>query len=173
VWATLALAATRTSSIKLGPGVLVPSLRHPMVNAAAIAQLAQLAPGRVQVAVGAGFTGRMTLGQRSLPWTKVREYVEVLTALLKGGTPQWEGAAIRMMHPDGFAPARPIDVPLLLGADGPKGDAAARDLADGIFTARHAGASVGVQCSCSARCWETARIRGQTGCWMPPATPAQ
>ncbi|HEX9258262.1 MAG TPA: LLM class flavin-dependent oxidoreductase [Acidimicrobiales bacterium] len=134
VWATLALAASRTSTIKLGPGVLVPSLRHPMVNAAAIGQLALLAPGRVQVAVGAGFTGRMTLGQRSLPWAVVREYVQVLQALLAGETAQWEGASIRMMHPDGFASARPLKLPLLLGADGPKGDAAARDLADGIFT---------------------------------------
>jgi 5,10-methylenetetrahydromethanopterin reductase len=37
VWMTLALAAERTERIGLGPGVLVPSLRHPMVNAAATA----------------------------------------------------------------------------------------------------------------------------------------
>lgn len=46
VWMTLALAAERTERIGLGPGVLVPSLRHPMVNAAATATLAALAPGR-------------------------------------------------------------------------------------------------------------------------------
>ena len=34
VWMMLALAAQRTERIGLGPGVLVPSLRHPMVNAA-------------------------------------------------------------------------------------------------------------------------------------------
>ena len=34
VWMSLALAAVRTKRIGLGPGVLVPSLRHPMVNAA-------------------------------------------------------------------------------------------------------------------------------------------
>ena len=45
VWVTLALAAERTERIGLGPGVLVPSLRHPMVNAAATANLAALAPG--------------------------------------------------------------------------------------------------------------------------------
>jgi 5,10-methylenetetrahydromethanopterin reductase len=68
VWMALAVAAERTSSIGLGPAVLIPSLRHPMVNAAAIAHLADLAPGRVAAAVGAGFTGRYTMGQPPMKW---------------------------------------------------------------------------------------------------------
>ena len=56
VWMVLSRCAERTSRIGLGPGVLVPSLRHPMVNAAAIAELVDQAPGRVVVAVGSGFT---------------------------------------------------------------------------------------------------------------------
>jgi 5,10-methylenetetrahydromethanopterin reductase len=62
VWMILNRCAERTSRIGLGPGVLVPSLRHPMVNAAAIAELTSQAPGRVAVAIGSGFTGRMALG---------------------------------------------------------------------------------------------------------------
>ena len=46
VWMVLSRCAERTSRIGLGPGVLVPSLRHPMVNAAAIAELVNQAPGR-------------------------------------------------------------------------------------------------------------------------------
>src|SRR3954464_3041145 len=61
-------AAHRTERIGLGPGVLVPSLRHPMVNAAATANLAALAPGRVAVAFGTGFTGRRAMGYRAIPW---------------------------------------------------------------------------------------------------------
>lgn len=133
VWASLALAAVRTSSIGLGPGVLIPSLRHPMANAAAIAHLAHLAPGRLAVAIGSGFTGRMTLGQKPLSWKFVRHYVETVQALLRGETVEWEGALIQMMHPDGFAPARPITVPMILGVGGAKGAAAAADLADGMF----------------------------------------
>src|SRR3954454_17531437 len=68
VWMMLALAAERTERIGLGPGVLVPSLRHPMVNAAATAALAALAPGRVEVAFGTGFTGRRAMGYGALPW---------------------------------------------------------------------------------------------------------
>ena len=36
-WMVLALAAGRTRAIGLGPASLVPSLRHPMVTAAALA----------------------------------------------------------------------------------------------------------------------------------------
>ena len=55
VWVQLCRAAERTQRIGLGPGVLVPSLRHPMVNAAAISTLAHLAgEARVAIADGAG-----------------------------------------------------------------------------------------------------------------------
>ena len=135
VWMTLALAATRTERIGLGPAVLVPNLRHPMTNAAAIATLVGLAPGRVAVAIGSGFTGRFTLGQKPLRWADVQSYVEALRGLLRGEAVEWEGAPIQMLHPDGFAPPRPIDVPIYIGAEGPKGTAVAHAAGDGIFAA--------------------------------------
>ncbi len=135
VWMALALAAERTSTIGLGPGVLVPSLRHPMTNAAAIATLAALAPGRVAVAVGSGFTGRYTLGKRPLKWAVVEEYVTALRALLRGETVQWDGAQVRMLHTDGFVADHPVDVEVLIGADGPKGTAVAERVGDGVFAA--------------------------------------
>jgi 5,10-methylenetetrahydromethanopterin reductase len=57
-----------------------------------------------------------------------------------------------MMHPDGHAPQRPIDIPLLISALGPKGIDVATELADGLFTvngqtryaARFAWAALGV-----------------------------
>jgi 5,10-methylenetetrahydromethanopterin reductase len=68
VWVQLCGAAERTDRIGLGPAVLVPSNRHPMTNAAAIATLVELAgEKRVTVAVGSGFTGRMAMGQRLSP----------------------------------------------------------------------------------------------------------
>lgn len=135
VWMILTRCAERTSRIGLGPGVLVPSLRHPMVNAAAIAELADQAPGRVAVAIGSGFTGRFSLGKRSLPWKQVAEYVRCLKSLLAGETAVWDGAKIRMMQPSGYGAARPVDVPILIAADGPKGLAVAAELGDGVFSA--------------------------------------
>jgi 5,10-methylenetetrahydromethanopterin reductase len=135
VWMVLSRCAERTSRIGLGPGVLVPSLRHPMVNAAAIAELVHQAPGRVVVAIGSGFTGRLTLGKRPMPWRQVADYVRCLRALLAGETTDWEGEKVRMMQLPGFGAERPINVPVLIGADGPKGLAVAAELGDGVFSA--------------------------------------
>jgi 5,10-methylenetetrahydromethanopterin reductase len=135
VWMTLARAAERTSVIGLGPGVLIPHLRHVMTNAAAIATLEALAPGRVAVAVGSGFTGRLAMGQRPHSWKAVREYVVALRALLRGEQVEWEGAIMQMLHPPGFAAPRPLDIPVVLGISGPRGLAVAAEVADGIIGA--------------------------------------
>src|SRR3954451_2806445 len=143
VWVTLALAATRTSSIGLGPGVLVSNLRHVMSNAAAVATLVDLAPGRVAVAVGSGFTGARCLGQKPQRWRDVTAYIETLRGLLRGEEMAWDGSIIRMMQPPGFAPPRPIEVPILVAASGPKGVAAAKAVGDGVFFGGQPSAAAG------------------------------
>jgi 5,10-methylenetetrahydromethanopterin reductase len=136
VWVQLCRAAERTKRIGLGPGVLVPSLRHPMVTAAAIATLASIAgPERVAVGVGSGFTGRRTMGQKPVKWSRVREYVRVLRALLAGEQVEWEGGVMQMMHPSGYGVPRPLRVPFVIAAAGPKGSEAAREIGDGVFGA--------------------------------------
>jgi 5,10-methylenetetrahydromethanopterin reductase len=133
VWMTLALAARTTEHIGLGPGVLVPSLRHPMVNAAATAALHALAPGRLAVAFGTGFTGRRAMGYGAIPWSYMDAYIRAYRGLLRGETVEWEGARMRMLHPEGHAAARPVDVPVIVAALGPKGVAVARALGDGLY----------------------------------------
>ena len=133
VWATMARAAERTSRIGLASGVLIPSLRHPMVTAAAVATIQELAPGRVTMGVGSGFTGRFAMGKRPNSWRFVAEYVRSVQALLRGEEVLWEGATIGMLQPEGFGPDRPIEVPTVIGVGGPKGEEVARELADGII----------------------------------------
>ena len=66
---TLALAGVRTERIVLGPGVLIPSLRHPMVTASAIATLVGLVgPDRVIVGAGTGFNAAPV---HETPWGRV------------------------------------------------------------------------------------------------------
>ena len=134
VWMTLARAADRTTRIGLGPAVIIPSLRHVVTTAAAIATLFDLAPGRTNVALGAGFTGRLALGQRPLPLRAVRDYVITLKALLRGEAVEVDGALVQLLHGPGQAPALPIDVPMLLAIGGPKSEALASEMFDGVFT---------------------------------------
>jgi 5,10-methylenetetrahydromethanopterin reductase len=135
-WMILALAAGRTRAIGLGPASLVPSLRHPVVTAAALATLAGLAPGRVSTAFGTGLTGRMLLGDRPLGWAAVEEYVRAVRALLRGEEASWNGSLVRLSQPPGFAARRPADVTVLIAADGPRGRAVAAGLGDGVVTTR-------------------------------------
>ncbi len=135
VWVSLCLAAQRTNRIGLGPAVLVPNLRHPLTTAAAIATLAEMAPGRTVVAIGTGFTGRMAMGQKPLTWKYVQRHIEQLQGLLRGDAVEVDGAMVQMLQPSGFGAARPIDVPIVLAANGPKGFAVARELkAAGVMT---------------------------------------
>lgn len=136
VWMALALAAKATERIGLGPGVLVPTLRHPMVNAAATAALEALAPGRVAVSFGTGFSGRLAMGVRSkIKWSYMEDYISAFRGLLRGEVVKWEGAYMRMLHPSNASAPRPVNVPVVIGALGPRGAAVARRLGDGVFTA--------------------------------------
>lgn len=134
VWMMLAKAARQTEVIALGPAVLVPTLRHPLVNASAAATLAAIAPERVAVAFGTGFAGARALGTRPASWAYLADYVRTFQGLLRGETVVWRGAPIRMLHPARHAPARPIHLPTLISALGPKGLAIAHELADGLLT---------------------------------------
>ena len=136
VWVQLCRAAERTERVRLGPGVLVPTLRHPMASAAAISTLVSIAgQERVAVTVGSGFTGAFTLGRRPAKWAYVASYIRTLRALLRGEQTEWDGAQIRMMQYPGFGAERPIQIPILVGAAGPKGIAVAREVGDGVFGA--------------------------------------
>ncbi|MEV1245667.1 LLM class flavin-dependent oxidoreductase [Nonomuraea sp. NPDC049750] len=129
VWVALARIASGTDRIGLATGVAVPGLRHPMVTASAIGSVHELAPGRLVAAVGTGYTARHALGHQPVSWADTVRYIRQVRALLDGEVVEVDGRPCQMTHLPGFAPARPIDVPLWVAASGPKGFAAARELA--------------------------------------------
>ena len=90
VFVSMALAATKTSRIRLGTGVLVPTNRIAPAAANGLATLGKLAPGRVDFGVGTGFTARNTMGLPAMRLDDLREYVRVVQGLLAGETVQWE-----------------------------------------------------------------------------------
>ena len=86
------------------------------------------------VAIGTGFTGRMALGQPALPWADTRTYIAQVRGLLEGESMVIDGAIVKMIPPDGYLPPRPISVPILVAANGPKGFAVAHELGDGVMS---------------------------------------
>jgi 5,10-methylenetetrahydromethanopterin reductase len=130
----MAQVAEHTRRIQLGTAVLIPSLRHVVTQAAAIATIEDIAPGRLTVGFATGFTGRHALGQkRRLPWTYVKRYVQQLRGLLHGDTVEVDGALCRLMPSAGYMPPFPIEVPIFLAASGPRGRQVAKEVADGVI----------------------------------------
>ncbi|HVN40167.1 MAG TPA: LLM class flavin-dependent oxidoreductase [Myxococcota bacterium] len=135
VWVALARAADATRRIGLGTAVLVPNLRHVVATAAAIGTIEELAPGRLVVALGTGFTGRMVMGQKPLSWKFVERYVTQLRGLLAGEEVEVEGRACKLIHPEGFLAKRPIATPIAIAANGAKGIEVAKRLGTGVMCA--------------------------------------
>ena len=108
-----------------------------MVTASAIATLVSLVgKSRIVIGIGAGFTGRRAMGQKPLRWRDMPKMVGDIRRLLAGETVEIEGAATRMLHWPGQAPNRPIEVPFVLGVNGPKGLKAAAAMRCGVITSR-------------------------------------
>ena len=129
----LALAAERTSRIGLGTAVLIPHERSEMSMASAIATIARLSDGRFRAGFGTGATARRTMGQRPIALRAMRDYVMAVRSLLAGETVTIDGRSARMLHAEGLAAPRPIDVEIWLSVFGPRGVELATEIADGII----------------------------------------
>lgn len=133
IWISMARVAEATSRIRFGPAVLIPSYRHPLAQASAIATVEALAPGRLLVGFGTGFTGRSGLGKPPLTLDYVRRHIEQVRGLLQGEAVDIDGGMAQLLATDGWLAPRPVRVPLLLAAQGPRGRQLAREVADGLI----------------------------------------
>ena len=89
--------AKKTKRIKFGPSVLLPSYRHPMAQASAIATLEQIAPGRLMVGFGTGFTGRAGMGKKPLSLASMRTHIAQVKALLRGKVADIDGGLAQIL----------------------------------------------------------------------------
>jgi alkanesulfonate monooxygenase SsuD/methylene tetrahydromethanopterin reductase-like flavin-dependent oxidoreductase (luciferase family) len=145
-WAALALAAQQTRTMRLGTAVNVPGLRLAPAVANGIATINRLAPGRCIIGLGTGHTGMRLLGQKPMRLGPFREYVQVVRALLRGEEADYtlngETHRIRFQMRE----HRFIDVehpiPLYVAAFGPKAQALAGELGDGLISGLPRGGTV-------------------------------
>ncbi len=124
VFVAMAAAAMKTSRIRLGTGVLIPSNRIAPVTANALASLNQLAPGRIDFGVGTGFTGRRTMGLTAMKLAEMTEYIRIVYGLLNEETVEWEFEGkrrkIRFLDPTAGAINTQDPIRLHVSAFGPK-----------------------------------------------------
>ena len=120
-------AAVKTSRIRLGTGVLIPTNRIAAVTANAFASLSKLAPGRIDFGVGTGFTGRRAMGLGAMKQADMEEYIRVVMALLRDETVETEiegkRRKIRFLNPDLGLIDTQSPVGLHVSAYGPRGRA--------------------------------------------------
>lgn len=138
VYVCMALAAEKTQTLTLGTGVAIPGNRIAPVTAHSIATINQLAPGRVILGLGTGFTGRNTMGLPPLPLGALREQTEQCRALLRGEEVLYRDGQrqrwIKFLHPDRGYINLTDPIPIYIAANGPKALALTGELADGWIT---------------------------------------
>jgi 5,10-methylenetetrahydromethanopterin reductase len=117
-------ATMKTSRIKLGTGVLIPSNRIAPVAATAFASLNKLAPGRIVFGVSTGFTGRRTMGLGAVKLADMEDYILTIQALWRGETVEFtvEGKRrkIRYLNPELGLINIDDPIPTYIAASGPK-----------------------------------------------------
>ncbi len=134
-YATLALAADRTSRIQIGTGVSVSGTRPAPVTAASIATINAIAPGRTFLGVGTGNTAMRIMGKKPHRIAQFDRYLATLRPLLRGEEAEHEGKRIRHLMPDqGFVNlADPI--PLYVSGFGARSLGLAGKHGDGVILA--------------------------------------
>jgi 5,10-methylenetetrahydromethanopterin reductase len=128
VFVTMAAAASATERIKLITAVTNPVTRHVSVLASAAASIDDLAPGRVEVWLGRGFSSVNLAGLREARTRELRNAIRDFRRLMAGEWDVFPGAHSRMRN-DGHR------VPIYLAAAGPRTIKLAGEVADGLLLA--------------------------------------
>ena len=94
-YVALALAASATSTLKVGTAVAVP-LRHPLLAAGAMATLQGVADGRASFSIGRGDGAMKVLQRDAMPVKEFESYLSHLQGFLRGEDVEMGGAVASM-----------------------------------------------------------------------------
>jgi 5,10-methylenetetrahydromethanopterin reductase len=127
-----------TDRVVLGSAIASTWTRGPVLTALTFASLDNMAPGRIRLGLGA-YSDPLASNQgitRRKPLTQMREYVEVLRALLSLEPVTYEGEVVRITDVTldflRGVPRGPIDIPIYVGATGDRMLDLAGEIADGV-----------------------------------------
>ncbi|MAM68453.1 MAG: hypothetical protein CMM12_06820 [Rhodospirillaceae bacterium] len=125
MFVSMTAAAMKTDRIHLGTGVIVPSNRLAPVAASALASLNAIAPGRIHMGVGTGFTGRRTMGLGPMKLADMFDWIDVVEKLLAGelveAKIEGDTHPVRFMNPEMELINIKDPIPVNVSALGPRG----------------------------------------------------
>jgi F420-dependent oxidoreductase-like protein len=151
----LAWWGSKTSSVRLGTAIMQMSARQPAAAAMAAITMDHLSGGRF--ILGVGVSGPQVVegwyGQPfAKPLARTREYVQIVRDIFaRQGPVTNDGPHYPLPHPNGTGLGKPLkstvhplreDIPIFLGAEGPKNVALAAEICDGwlaLFSPRNSG----------------------------------
>jgi len=133
VYSTLTVLAMNTNSIKLGTGVTNPYTRNIAVTASSIASINEISGGRAILGLGPG--DKATFDAMGIAWDKplttTKESIQALRSFFEGKKVTMDGEVVK------FSGAKMAfkagNVPIYMGAQGPKMLELAGEVADGVL----------------------------------------
>ncbi|MCD4703005.1 MAG: 5,10-methylenetetrahydromethanopterin reductase [Methanosarcinaceae archaeon] len=133
VYTTLAVLAMNTNSIKLGTGVTNPYTRNAAITASSIGAINEISGGRAILGIGPG--DKATFDAMGISWDKplttTKENIEALRGFFAGKKVEQDGKVVK------FGGAKMAfktgDVPIYMGAQGPKMLELSGEVADGVL----------------------------------------
>lgn len=132
----LAAIALATKKILLSTSIVSIYTRTPIITAKTAAALDQISRGRLILGLGRGVTSALEAEgiASEKPLTRTREFVEIVRRLLSAGSGPYSGNVLRLgaSLQLGFRPYRK-EIPIYLGAAGPKMLRLAGRIADGVY----------------------------------------
>ncbi len=131
--------AAATKRVRIGSGAINTFTRHPVTAATTFGSLSELSSGRVVLGLGLGsFPTVPLLGyqvfpvEKTKPLKRIREYVEVVKAVWKGGKVEYSGEFFKVHDLTlGFELKWPV--PIFIASLSPKTQAFAAKVADGVI----------------------------------------
>jgi probable F420-dependent oxidoreductase len=126
---TLALAADRTSKIKLGHMVTNPGTRDPTVLASAYATLHDISNGRMVMGVGRGDSARRYIGQQPVKVAEFEAALAMIKPFMNGEEVHWNEKDLQLKW---VRPELP-EIQMHVAGYGPKALAVAGRQGDGVI----------------------------------------
>jgi probable F420-dependent oxidoreductase len=124
----LALAADRTSKLKLGHFVTNPGTRDPTVLASAYATLHDISEGRMVMGIGRGDSSRRVIGLQPVKVAEFEAACKMIRDFMNGREVHWNDKDLQLT----WARTDP-QIPLWIAGYGPKALAVAGRVSDGVI----------------------------------------